>query len=211
MAARQIWLFLAQEDVVELFTRLEAREPGLVTSQGRYLRGDPQALLRDPATLERRESMPGEVRYYLLHRKHSADVVAHPQPAGPFKGWSQIDEERTDCLTLRVPSLQESQIGPSRLYASTSFWRGPTKIRKRPVFAIWANQTLRWLLGQYPSTAVNFMRVGPTALAEARRGSTRLSYLFRDIGPVPIDSAPAIAAPSGTVTGESADDEEGSP
>src|SRR5207244_883077 len=82
---------------------LGARARGLIRSQGRYLRGDPSDLLAGPSKLERRESLPAEMRIYLLHRKHSAEVVAHPQPAGPFSGWAQIDEERTDALVLRVP------------------------------------------------------------------------------------------------------------
>src|SRR4051794_15946858 len=100
MAARQIWLFLTDADVQDLLGRLERREPGLVASAGRYLKGDPAAVLTDPTKLERRESLPGESRHYLAHRKHSGDVVAHPQPLGPFAGWWQLDEERTDCLVL---------------------------------------------------------------------------------------------------------------
>src|SRR6267142_5133612 len=143
MAARQLWLFLTDQDVQSLLAMLEAREPGLIWSQGRYLRGDPPDLVAAPSKLERRESLPGERRLYLLHRKHSAEVVAHEQPAGPFAGWSQIDEERTDALVLRVPASDPGTLGPSRLYAHTSFWRGASKTRKRAMFAIWANQTLR--------------------------------------------------------------------
>src|SRR5947209_6004588 len=142
MAARQLWLFLTEADVGDLIDRLQRREPGLLVSAGRYLKGDPSALLGDSERLERRESLPGERRHYLLHRKHSQTVVAHVQPAGPFAGWSQIDEERTDCLVLRVPALEGQSLGPSRLYASTSFWRGSVKARKRAPFAIWANQTM---------------------------------------------------------------------
>ena len=102
MAARQLWAFLTDRDVEELIAKIAAREPGLVVSQGRYLRGDPRMLLEDPAKLERRESLPGERRIYLLHRKHCSEIVAHVQPAGPFEGWAQIDEDRTDCLVLRL-------------------------------------------------------------------------------------------------------------
>src|SRR3989441_12420543 len=79
MAARQLWLFLTDLDVRSLLAMLEAREPGLIWSQGRYVRGDPADLLAAPAKLERRDSLPGERRLYLLHRKHSAEVVAHPR------------------------------------------------------------------------------------------------------------------------------------
>jgi len=209
MAARQIWLFLSAADMRDLIARLEAREPGLVVSAGRYLRGEAASLLRDPARLERREALPGEERHYLLHRKHSADVVAHEQPAGPFAGWSQIDEERTDALVLRVPASDPGTLGPSRLYAHTSFWRGASKTRKRAMFAIWANQTLRWLLGQYPSTAVDFMRIGPDALARASSGALQLTYLYRPVGPVPASNAPTVLAPEGTLvsSAQNADDD----
>jgi hypothetical protein len=199
MAARQIWLFFSDADVRDLFARLEAHEPGHVTSAGRYLRGDPKQLLEPASTLERREALPGEARHYLLHRKHSASVVVHEQPAGPFAGWSQIDEERTDCLVLRVPKAEAGHLGPGRLYAHTSFWRGAAKTRKRPMFALWANQTLRWLVGQYPSSGVDFMRVGPDALAQAKAGALQLTYLYRPIAPEPAPSAGTVAVPEGTI------------
>jgi hypothetical protein len=87
MPARQLWVFLTDADLRELLDALAAREPGLVVSQGRYLLGDPRALLEGPESLERRESLPGERRIYLLHRKYCQEVVAHLQPAGPFAGW----------------------------------------------------------------------------------------------------------------------------
>jgi hypothetical protein len=183
MAARQLWLFLTTEDVRSLLAMLEAHEPGLIWSGGRYLRGNPHDLLAAPDKLERRESLPAERRLYLFHRKHSADVVAHPQPAGPFAGWSQIDEERTDALVLRVPEDQPGEIQPSRLYAHTSYWRSGEKIRKRPMFALWANQTLRWLGAQLPRTSADFIRIGPDALTRARTGTLRLTYLYRALAP----------------------------
>lgn len=184
MAARQLWMFITDADVARLLATLEAREPGLVSSEGRYLRGEPRALLDNPAALERREALPGERRLYLLHRKHSADVVAHLQPAGPFEGWSQIDEERTDCLVLRLQSAPPGKLQPARLYASTSFWRGAQKIRKRPMFALWANATLRALSKELPSTAVKLMRIGPDALARATAKELELTYLYRPLAPV---------------------------
>jgi hypothetical protein len=203
MAARQLWIFLTDADVQSLAEMLESREPGLTWSAGRYLRGEPKLLLEDPGSLERRESLPGEQRLYFLHRKHSADVVAHLQPAGPFAGWSQIDEERTDALVLRLPAAPAGEIQPARLYAHTSYWRGGEKIRKRPVFALWANQTLRWLLAQFPSTAAPFIRAGPEALARAKAGELRLTYLYRSIDPAPLPSAPAIEAPPDALTDSS--------
>jgi hypothetical protein len=186
---RQAFLFLTDDDVAALVAELEKREPGLVVSWGRYLRGEPTDLLRDPSRLERRESLPAEKRAYLLHRKHCAEIVAHPQPKGPFAGWSQIDEERTEALVLRVPLREPGELWPSRLYAHTTFWRAEQKTKKRPMFAIWVNQTLRWIKSRYPATSVPFMRVGPDALRKAKEGKLRLTYLYRAIAPEPASGA----------------------
>lgn len=184
MAARQLWMFLTDLDVARLCETLNAREPGLVASEGRYLRGDARALLDNPVALERREALPGDRRLYLLHRKHSADIVAHLQREGPFEGWSQIDEERTDCLILRLQAAPPGELQPARLYGSTSFWRGAVKTRKRPMFALWANATLRALAKELPVTAVKLMRIGPDALARATAGELTLTYLYRPIAPI---------------------------
>ena len=199
MAARQLWLFLTSQDVESLLTMLDAREPGLTWSQGRYLRGDPADLLAGPSRLERRESLPAEKRIYLLHRKHSAEVVAHLQPAGPFAGWAQIDEERTDALVLRLPEAPPGEVQPARLYAHTSYWRGGEKTRKRPVFAVWANQTLRWLAANLPRTSVDFIRIGQDALERATTGTLRLTYLYRPIAPVKGALDPVVAPPPGAI------------
>jgi len=183
MPARQLWAFLTDEDVRGLIEQIGAREPGLAVSQGRYLRGDPQALLHDPAALERRESLPGERRWYLLHRKHSADIVTHVQPKGPFAGWAQIDEERTDCLVLQRKDSPQGELEPARLYAHVTFWRSADKVRKRPMFSIWASQTLKWLAARLPPTSAKMIRIGPDALARARAGELRLTYLYRTIDP----------------------------
>jgi len=207
MAARQLWLFLTSEDISSLLAMLDAREPGLIWSQGRYLRGDPPDLLAAPEKLERRESLPCERRLYLLHRKHSAEVVAHSQPGGPFTGWMQIDEERTDALVLRIPEGLPGEIQPARLYAHTSYWRGGEKIRKKPVFALWANQTLRWLGANLPRTAADFIRIGPDALTRARDGTLRLTYLYRPIAPEKRPGDPIVAPPPGSPPEDAPDDE----
>jgi len=211
MAARQLWVFLSPLDVQFLLEKISAREPGLVASEGRYLRGEAAELLGDPTRLERREALPNERRIYLFHHKHSQELIVHAQPAGPFKGWSQIDEERSDCLVLRVPLSRTGTIEPSRLYANTSFWRAGDKIRKRPPFAVWANQTLRWLIGELPASASRFMRLGPDARAKALAGEVALTYLLRTIAPVsPLAASPAEAnslvqqpLPAGALTEES--------
>jgi hypothetical protein len=183
MPARQLWAFLTERDTDQLLTGIAAREPGLVMSQGRYLRGDPAELLRDPMVLERRESLPGERRVYLLHRKHSADIVTHLQPEGPFAGWAQIDEERSDCMVLLRKEGRTGELEPSRLYAHVTFWRAADKVRKRPMFSIWAAQTLKWVAAQLPPSSAKMMRIGPDAAALAKAGELRLTYLYRDIAP----------------------------
>ena len=189
MAARQLWLFLSAQDVSPLLARIAAREDGLAVSEGRYLRGDAGELLGDAAKLERREALPNERRIYLFHKKHSQDVLAHEQPMGPFAGWSQIDEERSDCLVLRMPIARGTVLEPSRLYAHTSYWRAGDKLRKRAPFALWANQTLRWLTHELPATNVKIMRAAPDALARAIAGELKLTYLYRTIAPLPSSSA----------------------
>jgi hypothetical protein len=186
MPARQLWMFLTDRDVETLIADLCAREPGLVVSGGRYLRGDPQDLVRAPSTLERRESLPGETRTYLLHPKYSGDIVAHPQTEGPFAGFAQIDEERTDCIVLARKLPRPGELEPARLYAHVTFWRAADKVRKRPMFTVWASQTLKWLEPRLPRTSVEFMRIGPDALAKARSGELKLTYLYRAIAAEPV-------------------------
>lgn len=185
MPARQLWAFLTDLDVEKLLAGIASREPGLVISHGRYLRGDTRALLDDPAPLERRESLPGERRTYLLHRKHSADVLAHLQPDGPFAGWAQIDEERTDCMVLLRKDVRPGELEPSRLYAHVTYWRSADKMRKRPMFSIWASQTLKWAASQLQPSSAKMIRIGPDALQRARSGELRLTYLYRTIAPEP--------------------------
>ena len=183
MPARQLWAFLTEEDLQELISAIAQREPGLVVSSGRYLKGDPRALIDDPAKLERRESLPQERRLYLFHRKHSDAVVTHEQPAGPFAGWSQIDEERSDCIVVRVKEAAPGKLEAVQIYAHVTYWRAADKERKRPMFSIWVGQTMKWLSARLPSTAVKFMRAGPQAQAKARAGEVELTYLYRKIDP----------------------------
>src|SRR2546426_224382 len=157
MPARQLWAFLTENDL--------------------------RALIGDPASLERRESLPGERRIYLLHRKYSADIVTHLQPAGPFAGWSQIDEEKTDCVVVRLKDSPAGELEPARIYAHVTWWRAADKARKRPMFSIWASQTLKWIAARLPATSAKMIRVGPEALAEAKEGRLRLRYLYRTISP----------------------------
>lgn len=183
MPARQLQAYLTERDVADLIAKIAAREPGLVWSQGRYLRGDPRALLADPSTLERRESLPNEKRFYLFHQKHCSEIVTHPQPKGPFAGWSQIDEERSDCLVLLVKDAPPGELEPARLYAHVTFWRAADKVRKRPMFSIWAAQTLKWAMAQLPPTKAKIFRIGADAMEKARNGAVKLTYLYRQIEP----------------------------
>jgi len=183
MPARQIQAFLSERDVADLIAKIAAREPGLVWSQGRYLRGDPRALLADPGALERRESLPNEKRIYLFHQKHSSELVTHAQPKGPFAGWSQIDEERSDCMVLLVKDAPAGELEPSRLYAHVTFWRAADKVRKRPMFSIWAAQTLKWAMTQLPPTKTKIFRIGPDAVEKTKAGELKLTYLYRKLEP----------------------------
>jgi hypothetical protein len=183
MPARQLWAFLTEQDVDELIAGIAAREPGLVVSRGRYFKGEPQALLDDPAKLVRQESLPQERRIYLLHRKHSSAIVTNEQPAGPFAGWSQIDEERTDCLVIRLKDAGAGVLEPAQIYAHVTYWRAADKERKRPMFSIWAGQTMKWLAAKLPPSSVKFMRIGPQAQTKARAGELKLTYLYRTIAP----------------------------
>lgn len=219
MAARLIWMFLDDADVAHALKLLDEKDPGVVASNGRYLKGDPRALLENPSVLERRESVPGERRVVLFHRVHSRDIVVHEQPAGPFAGWSQIDEERSDCLVLRLGDAQAGKLEPARLYAHTNFWRGNDQTKKHHPFTKWVNASLKLLLRALPSTSVRFMHIGPSARKRAIAGELELTYLFRAIAPqpppgplaLPVIQAPAIQAPPGTIESESslADADEG--
>ena len=185
MPARQLWAFLSERDVEDLLAMIAAREPGLAVSPGRYLRGDPRALLENPQALERRESLPNERRIYLLHQKYSTEIVTHLQPAGPFAGWSQIDEERSDCLVMALRTAPPGELEPAKLYAHVNLWRAADKIRKRPMFTIWASQTLKWAQTQLPRTSAKMLRIGPDALVKAKAGEVKLTYLYRPIAPEP--------------------------
>lgn len=202
MALRQIWLFLDEVDIAPVVALLEGADPGVTASWGRYLRGDPRALLDGSAALERREALPGERKLYLFHKRHSVDVVAHLMPAGPFAGLSQLDEERSDCLILRIPDPVGNVLEPARLYAHTSLWRGSLQTKKRHPFTRWANASLKLLLSKLGLTGIRFMRVGPGTRALAVRGERTLSYLLRPVSPVPPPGPlglPVVQAPDGTL------------
>ena len=112
MPARQLWMFLTELDVDARVAESAAREPGLSVSRGRYLRGDPQDLLRDPEKLERRESLPNESRIYLLHRKHSADIVSLSKIASLWRGassgviWKPGESRRNHGFTFSGSSVR---------------------------------------------------------------------------------------------------------
>jgi hypothetical protein len=127
--------------------------------------------------------LPGERRLYLLHEKYSANIITHLQPAGPFIGWSQIDEEKTDCIVVRLKDAPAGELEPARIYAHVTYWRAADKARKRPMFSIWASQTLKWLAARLPPTSARMIRIGADALAQAKAGQLRLTYLYRTIQP----------------------------
>jgi hypothetical protein len=49
------------------------------------------------------------------------------------------------------------------------------------MFSIWASQTLKWLDAKLATTAVKFIHIGPDALARAKGGELKLTYLYRPI------------------------------
>ena len=129
--------------------------------------------------------------------------------SGPFAGWSQLDEERTDCLVLRLPDRIGKALEPARLYAQTNYWRGATQTKKRHPFTKWANACLRTALRALPPTGVRFMHIGPSALARATSGELELSYLFRSIAPRPPPgpvSLPVIQGPAGVLQADESDE-----
>ena len=126
--------------------------------------------------------LPSPLVYrYFVTLGHCAEIVTHLQPAGPFAGWAQIDEDRTDCLVLRLKETPNGELEPARLYAQVTFWRAADKVRKRPMFSIWASQTLKWADAQLPRTATKFIHIGPDARARAKAGELKLTYLYRPI------------------------------
>ena len=84
-------------------------------------------------------------------------------------------------MVLRLKDAPAGELEPARLYAHVTFWRAADKVRKRPMFSIWASQTLKWLQAQLPSTSVKLMRIGTDALAKAKAGEVKLTYLYRPI------------------------------
>jgi hypothetical protein len=66
-----------------------------------------------------------------------------------------------------------------------TYWRAADKARKRPMFSIWAGQTLKWLASQLGSSSAKMIRIGPDALRGAKAGELRLTYLYRTIAPEP--------------------------
>ncbi len=85
---------------------------------------------------------------------------------------------------LRLKEAREGELEPAQLYAYVTFWRAADKARKKPMFSIWAGQTLKWLEAQWPPTGLRFIRIGPDALAKAKGGELRLTYLYRPVAAV---------------------------
>ena len=85
---------------------------------------------------------------------------------------------------LRLKESPPGELEPARVYAHVTYWRAADKVRKRPMFSIWASQTLKWIAGQFPATSsTKTLRLGREAAAKARAGELRLAYLYRTIAP----------------------------
>jgi hypothetical protein len=186
MAARLLLAFLTDDDRATLLRELSLVSPGLVASSGRYLQGDPRALLSDPSGLARRESLPYEDRVYLFDREQSREVVVHEQPEGPFAGWSQLDEEQSDCLVLSRPRSRPGELLPSRLTAHVFLLRGELRIRKARSFTLWAAACFRTATRLLGRTVAPSLRAGPDARRRALAGELRLLYLNRPIAADPL-------------------------
>jgi hypothetical protein len=198
MAARILLAFLTDDDRAALLREFSAVSSGLVASSGRYLKGDPRGLLSDPSGLARRESLPYEDRLYLFDREQSREVVAHEQPEGPFAGWSQLDEERSDCLVLSRPREQPGGLLPSRLTAHVFLLRGEQRIRKARSFTLWAAACFRAATRLLGRTVAPSLRAGPDARRRSLAGELRLLYLNRPVAPEPLPE-PGRAAATGRI------------
>jgi len=88
-------------------------------------------------------------------------------------------------MVLLRKDARPGELEPSRLYAHVTYWRAADKVRKRPMFSIWASQTLKWAASQLQPSAAKMIRIGPDALQRARSGELRLTYLYRTIAPEP--------------------------
>ena len=86
-------------------------------------------------------------------------------------------------MVLLVKEAPPGELEPSRLYAHVTFWRAADKVRKRPMFSIWAAQTLKWVMTQLPPTRTKIFRIGPDALEKAKSGEVKLMYLYRRLEP----------------------------
>src|SRR5439155_25705256 len=107
----------------------------------------------------------------------------HMQTARLLAGWTQMDEEKTDCIVIRMKQAPEGKLERVRIYAHVTYWRAADKERKRPMFSIWASQTLKWMAARLSLTSAKMMRIGADALAQAKGGQVRLRYLYRTIQP----------------------------
>ncbi len=183
---RQVFIFLTEADEAELVAAL-AERLSLRRLAGPYFQGDVARLLAAPESVPVRQQRRGEARAHLF--LDGAALVAHRMSDGPFDGWSRIDEARSEVLTLTRAEPSPQGLAPSRLYATTHWWEGATKVRKSSAFVRLVGQALDLVASSYPTCAFDWMRVAPGARAFALRGG-RLHYLYQAVGLAPEPATP---------------------
>jgi hypothetical protein len=193
---RQFWIYLLEEDEAELWRAIEAVSPGLSVVPGRFVRGSSaeadlhSRLLR--GVFEGLEFPPlsaREVQKLAFHQQASQVVVTHPVLEGPLSGTRSIDDVRSDGLLMVRPLPNRNLLEPTRLLASTHVMRAEKKIRKTPSFTVWVGALLRSLRKSFPRSGVDYIHVGPRALAWSEAGHGQLSYLYKPVAARPDVSA----------------------
>jgi hypothetical protein len=167
-----------EADEEEVIARLSAQH-GLRRLPGRFFKGTERDLRERPEQLETAQMKAGERWIHLLHPTVSQKLVVNELTDGPFKGWSRLDEVRSEVLTLVRPLKEAQGLAPGQLRANTHAWFGGTKLRKSHDFALWAAEAMR-LIETYPATAFDWMRIAPHALDWAKNGG-RLHYLYKSV------------------------------
>ena len=175
---RQVWVFLTEADEEALWSRIAAAYP-VRRLRGRFFRGSLEKLRSAPETLETRELRSTESWTHLLHDTASRELVTHAVDDGPMKGFSRLDEVRSEVISIVRPTVTSQGLGPARIQAATHAWFGGKRLRKGPEFSRWTNEVLA-MAESFPTTAFDWIHVAPQARSFATGGG-RLHYLYRSV------------------------------